>query len=237
MAQDFHLRIAWQGLIPGGQSIILHPPPTVPIVPQYNWTVDVPASTNMVFLMFDSSNHQGGASDLKTVGASTDTSCLNANSPSSTITSPNLHATTKSTSRSKTTTSLPSSTSHTPNRAGTGIVAGAAIGGLLALAGVVVTGVFCLRKRARSQDDWTYNGTGQDVNSQTPHPIANVRQDTFGQAPLDGYDFPVSTPGISHTTAGFTPNRLMPHPYAPNNTSNHYTEDGFSQASRPPAPA
>src|SRR5271154_1648991 len=70
-----------QGLIPGGQSVVLRPSASLT---EFDWTADVAASTDIVFLMVDSLGRQGGASDLMAVAASSDSTCLNSLSPSST---------------------------------------------------------------------------------------------------------------------------------------------------------
>lgn len=55
-----------------------------PVGPSYKWNTDVAAGTTMVFLMIDSKGLQGGSSDILMVASSPDSTCLNAQSPTST---------------------------------------------------------------------------------------------------------------------------------------------------------
>lgn len=52
--------------------------------PSYHWIADVGAGTTMVFLMIDADGRQGGSSDILTVASSSESSCLDAQSPTST---------------------------------------------------------------------------------------------------------------------------------------------------------
>lgn len=121
-----------KGLIPDGNTTVLSPP----IGKSFDWNVNVASATNLMFVMIDSQGRQGGASDLLTVGASDDSSCLNNLSPSSTATptptatSTNTPANTSTPTNSSTPTNL-----STGSKTSIGAIAGTAAGGLIALVG------------------------------------------------------------------------------------------------------
>ncbi|KAG0709444.1 hypothetical protein DFH29DRAFT_793805, partial [Suillus ampliporus] len=130
------LPVAIVGLIPGGQSLIFNST-------NYSFTsvLDVSAGSQLVFFMIDSMGIQGGVSELKQVSGSTDSSCLNANSPSST-------ASGSSPTASPTSSPSPSSSSNVA------LIAGTASGGGVVLAALIIFGVFllCRRRASRSPD-------------------------------------------------------------------------------------
>lgn len=92
-----------------------------PIGPSYNWITDVAAGTTMVFVMVDSRGRQGGSSDILTVASSDDSTCLNAQSPTST------------TSPSASGTGAPVVTETASSKASVGAIAGTALGAFIAL--------------------------------------------------------------------------------------------------------
>src|SRR6267154_122551 len=119
-----------QGLIPGGESVVLNPPTGS----SFNWVADVKAGTSLIFLMTDSQGRQGGSSDLMTVALSNDVSCLNATSPSSTTSVPS------STSSGVVTTSSgasPTSSQSTSSSSNVGAIAGTVVGCAIAIAALV----------------------------------------------------------------------------------------------------
>jgi len=124
------------GLIPDGQTTVMNPPNGL----SYQWTTDVGAGTTMMFLMIDSQGRQGGSSDVLTVASSDDSTCLNAQSPTSTAS--------QSTSGTGTTgaTGAPVVTETTTARVSVGTIAGTALGALIALAVLVTLGLFFLKK-------------------------------------------------------------------------------------------
>jgi hypothetical protein len=69
------------GLIPQGNSFILHPPDGSS---SYAWDAAIAAGTNVMFTLVDSNQRLGGTTDIIPVGYSSDTSCLNSTSPTST---------------------------------------------------------------------------------------------------------------------------------------------------------
>lgn len=124
------LPITIYGLIPGGQTTIMNPPNG----PSYQWITDVAAGTTMMFLMVDSQGRQGGSSDVLTVASSGDSTCLNAQSPTSTA------------NPSASGTSPPVATQTTGSQITVGAIAGTALGALIALAVLVTLGLFFLKK-------------------------------------------------------------------------------------------
>src|SRR6266404_1343870 len=83
---DSELILMFQGLVPGGTAIVLNAPNGAS---EYVWDpASIAAGTSVIFVMSDAQNHTGGVSDIKVTGATNDTSCLNANSPSVTQQSP-----------------------------------------------------------------------------------------------------------------------------------------------------
>ncbi len=95
--------------------------------------------------MADSQGRQGGSSDVKTVGTSTDQSCIDDSSPSSTA-APSSASPTVST----TTTvillrlrRLPAAAQDIP----IGAIAGTVLGGLVFLAAVITLALFFLRRK------------------------------------------------------------------------------------------
>jgi hypothetical protein len=106
-----------QGLIPGGQTTTMNPPNG----PSYHWTADVGAGTTMVFLMIDADDRQGGSSDILTVASSSESSCLDAQSPTSTA------------SPSASGTAPPVVTETASSKTSVGAIAGTALGALVAL--------------------------------------------------------------------------------------------------------
>lgn len=88
--------------------------------------------------MTDSQARQGGVSDLTTVAASTDNSCLVVGSPSSTM--PPSQSTSSPT---------PSPSSKTSN---VGIIAGSTVGGVAFLVLLIILGICCQRRASRSSN-------------------------------------------------------------------------------------
>lgn len=133
-----------QGLIPGGENFVLYPPTG----PNYTWVTDVEAGTSLIFFMIDSQGRQGGVSPLNTVQPLSNTSCINVNSPSSTASAPSQTSS--------------QGTSSGSNTATVGIIAGAAVGGVVLLVLLTILGVFCIRKasrQSRRKDDVIDDGS------------------------------------------------------------------------------
>ncbi|KAF9270154.1 hypothetical protein L218DRAFT_982784 [Marasmius fiardii PR-910] len=182
LSEDIQVPI--QGIVPGGTSFVLQPPMNSVA---YDWTANVYNGTSIVFLMVDSQGRQGGSSDIRTVQVSDDISCINSNSPSSTMV-----ASPTSTSESPTSTSPGSQSSSTPIAA----IAGTVIGGLVFLAVVITMGLFCLKRRndTRSHNRW---GGGTDFRRRS----GRLRGDNDGPESLSQHYIYTPTP---HTTNPFS---------------------------------
>ena len=126
--------------------------------------------------MFDSQGRNGGASPLVTVGESADSTCLNAQSPSSTA------------SQSPTSTSTMSSP-HSGIRLSGGAIAGIVVGSLAFLAVVIIIG-FCLgrRKQATDRSGVTYE------SSSAPFFDNHNHTNSSGNPAINSY-YSTSTPG------------------------------------------
>ncbi|KAJ6519751.1 hypothetical protein C8R45DRAFT_952610 [Mycena sanguinolenta] len=118
------------GVIPGGDSFVLDVPTGKA---SFDWTANVYNGTQIIFMMVDARGQSGG-SYLDTVGLSGDASCINSQSPSSTI-APGSTSTSSSTAAPAT----PSSN--------TGAIAGSVLGALVFLAVLITLGLFFLRQR------------------------------------------------------------------------------------------
>ncbi|KAI9445126.1 hypothetical protein H4582DRAFT_1913472 [Lactarius indigo] len=158
------LPVTIYGLVPGGTAIVLNVPNNAS---EYVWNpASIAAGTSVVFVMSDAQDHTGGASDIKVAGSTSDTSCLNANSPSVTQQST---PSTQTTSSSSTTRARPtasstkaSSSSGSNNISGTTLIA--AIAGTLIFLGVLAAlGVFLFR-RYRKKSSSRRQRTNFDVD-------------------------------------------------------------------------
>ena len=190
----------FQGIVPGGTSVVLN----LPLASgSFDWNADVAQGISMIFLMVDAVGRSGGSSDIKTVGASDDSSCLNNLSPSST---PAASATISPSASSGTSGSSTSSSTSKPHKGiSIAAVAGGVAGGLIFLACIITLSLFCLRKRrdtwgasssvfrqprnARSKVDLTYDpglspnmhpyasGSATPIGSSTPFSDSNAYLD------------------------------------------------------------
>ncbi|KAJ6604583.1 hypothetical protein DFH09DRAFT_1123188 [Mycena vulgaris] len=125
------------GVIPGGDSFVLHPPADSK---EFEWTADVYNGTEVIFTMIDAQLRTGGSA-LSITSPSSDLSCINSDSPSVTMIdlSPPSSTSTASPSAS-------SSVAATP-RSSTGAIAGSVLGALIFLAVLITLGLFFLRQR------------------------------------------------------------------------------------------
>jgi hypothetical protein len=142
-------------IVPGGNFIELGSSS-----PSFSWNTNVTAGTSMVFVMVDARGQQGGCSDVKIVGQSTDASCLLASGDVLTQTSAAPSATNTgapSGSATPTTTSgAPAATSADPSDSDGGghgshvaLIAGSVAGVVVAAAVLVTLGMFCVQQRRR----------------------------------------------------------------------------------------
>ncbi|KAG2154773.1 hypothetical protein DEU56DRAFT_770284 [Suillus clintonianus] len=173
-------------LIPGGESLIIHPPTG----PSYSWPVDVSAGTTLVFVMTDSQGRQGGSSDLETVALSNNATCLSANSPSSTASVPS--STTVSTSSGIS----PTSSQSTSSTSNTATIAGTAIGCVVALAALVTLGMFLLRKRKASRSPYVMSSSKRH-SRRLPSTDIDHEGSRYGHVPPI-YPFPYQADSVSH---------------------------------------
>jgi len=130
------------GVIPGGDSFALSAPISKT---SFDWTADVYNGTEIVFLMVDALGQTGG-SILSTVGLSGDASCINSQSPSSTI------APSSGSTSSPSSSSSPSAVPATPSTSNTGAIAGSVLGALVFLAVLITLGLFFLRQRQEKKN-------------------------------------------------------------------------------------
>jgi hypothetical protein len=176
-------------LIPGGQSLILHPP-TGPT--SYTWVADVSAGTTLVFVMTDSQGRQGGSSDLETVALSNNATCLSSNSPSSTASVP---SSTVSTTSSTSAGASPTSNQSTSSSSNTATIASAAIGCVVALAALVSLGMFLLRKRRASRSPYVISSKRH--SRRLPSTDLDHEGSQYGHVPPI-YPFPYQADSVSH---------------------------------------
>jgi len=131
-----------QVLIPGGEFVILNPPNGSS---SYSWVADVKEGTDLLFFMVDSQGNQGCISGIEQVSLSSDTSCLNVNSPSSTTSAPSV--TQSSTASTPSVTSSQSTPSTTRiNTTSVGIIAGSTVGGVVFLGLIIAISIHYRRK-------------------------------------------------------------------------------------------
>ena len=150
----------------------------------------------MIFSMQDAQGRQGGTSDIRVVGLSDDSSCLNNRSPSST---PGAPSPTSSGSTSTSGSSHPAA--PPPHGISIASIAGTVIGALLFLAIVITLVLFFLRKKLDSRTSGNIRGFIRTP----PESEIDLTYDP-GQAP-------VVTP---YSVRQNHDPGLAPHPYYPN---------------------
>ena len=105
----------------------------------------------MIFVMTDSQNRQGGSAELRNVGQSGATDCLNSSSPQSTSNAPSSTSTAQASS-------APSSDPNSDNKPSTALIVGSVLGVLLVLACVGSLLLFFVRRR-RARNAWSPHTT------------------------------------------------------------------------------
>lgn len=113
---------------------MLNPPPGET---SFNWTANVASGTSIVFIMTDAKGRSGGSSDLKVVGTSDDSSCIDASSPHSTA-----DALATQTNAPHATETVSVSSGPKP-----GEIAGVVIGGIALMALLTLFVLFCMRRQ------------------------------------------------------------------------------------------
>ncbi|KZP00977.1 hypothetical protein CALVIDRAFT_533299 [Calocera viscosa TUFC12733] len=138
------------GLIPLGQTFTLGPQQGT----TFDWTVNVQTGTSFFLVLADAAGNQGGTSSIQSVGSSDDSSCINGNSPSSTINAQPVQTSVPSTT--------PSST-PAPAESHTGAIIGGVVGGILALVALLLLLAFFWRRHqkraAEASSPTTYKRT------------------------------------------------------------------------------
>ncbi|KAI9573021.1 hypothetical protein HD554DRAFT_2064753 [Boletus coccyginus] len=182
------LPVTITGVIPGGNVFLLHATEA-----SFTWVANVAAGTTIVFTMTDAQGRSGGSSDAEMVNLSNDASCLNTNSPSSTV-NPVASSTAVSSS-----TSSPTQTS-TSSGVSWGIIAGAAVGAVVAVAAIVTLAVCYLKRHRRSPYGLAPTQNLRRANSVELDPGI----DNFQHPPI--YPFPYQTDSVSRLAPPVIPN-------------------------------
>jgi hypothetical protein len=121
---------------------------------EYVWNpASIAAGTTVLFAMSDAQNRTGGVSQIMVAGSTTDTSCLNANSPSVTQQSTQTSLSTSSSSAS----SKPSATASGSSKISITTLIAAIAGGLIFLGVLAALGAFIFRRRRKSSRRRTAN--------------------------------------------------------------------------------
>jgi hypothetical protein len=212
-------------LVPGGTAIVLNAPNGAT---EYVWNpASIAAGTTVLFAMSDAQNRTGGVSQIMVAGSTTDTSCLNANSPSVTQQSTQTPLSTSSSSAS----SNPSATASGSSKISITTLIAAIAGGLIFLGVLAALGAFIFRRRRKSSRRRTANfevdGGYQDSPSHIPAHVGAV--DYFPTHPATGAPYemprlensiarlnnhpsPVATTPYEMSRMENSVSRLIPHP-------------------------
>jgi len=190
----------------------------------YEWTVNAARGTSMIFFMTDSQGHQGGSSDLRSVGASDDTSCLDKTSPSTTIDAPGSTQTTQTGVQPS-----PPSASLPPSPISAASIAGAIIGSVLFLAVAITLALFFLKRMPNKGSktsipprvDLTDGDTGSHLHhhgsaSSFSYPLPNRRMDSGsypGHFSPSDFKYPASEASFPDSTVPPPPTLYPPQPH------------------------
>jgi hypothetical protein len=147
--------------------------------------------------MTDAAGNSGGSSDIELVALSNDASCLNTNSPSSTVTS-----IPSSTAASSATSSPTQTSTSTTSGVSSGTIIGAAVGGVLAVTAIVALAVFYLKRHGRSS-----YGLAPTRNSGRPNSVElDPGMDNFQHPPI--YPFPYQADSVHRLAPPVIPGSL-----------------------------
>lgn len=175
---------------------MLHPGATAT---SFTWNANVPAGTEIIFMMTDAQGRSGGSSDIELVALSNDNSCLNGNYPSSTATA--APSSTAMTSTTTTSTATPTQTSSSSSGVSIGAIAGTAAGVVVAVAALVTLALFCIKKRRGNRSPY-----GHQTARSSRH-LASIdldpATDNFQHAPI--YPFPYQTDSVSRLAPPIVP--------------------------------
>ncbi|KAG8692166.1 hypothetical protein FRC08_009972 [Ceratobasidium sp. 394] len=198
------------GLIPLGKTFILSPPEG----DSYTWNANVASGTNIVFIMVDSQGRQGGSSDLYTVSASDDSSCINANSPGSTAQS------TATATASSSPTSSPSGTTNNATVIGGSIAGGAVF--LIALASLIWFLLQRNRQRRRHDGD---ESSVEGMNKRNGRSVDLIPDNQSGHS-RPGAQYPLPSPHTGDPLQGHGRSVYDPDPYVlppPSESQGYFT--------------
>ncbi|OCH96068.1 hypothetical protein OBBRIDRAFT_787521 [Obba rivulosa] len=190
------------GLIPAGDSFILNAPSGQD---SFNWTADLPAMTDVLFIMTDSKGRQGGSTQIDTVGMSDTSACLTGNYPTSVANPPSASTSSTSSASASSSSAASNSGSNSKDSSGTSgaTIAGAVIGSLLGIAVAASLVIFFMRKR-RTRTGQYYDDEG--VYAYRPTPTTNpvdLIHDSAGPAATPDpviHPYPFTQPGMQETT-------------------------------------
>ncbi|KAG1881065.1 hypothetical protein F4604DRAFT_1746187 [Suillus subluteus] len=182
-------------LIPGGQPVVFNSNSDT-----FTSVVDVNQGTNLVYFVTDSEGRQGGVSGFEQVLGSSNSSCLSANSPSSTAgisATSTASPTSSSSSPSSSSSSSPSSNSSQSNIA---VIAGAVGGGGAVLIALVIFGMCLWRKRRASRSLDVQSPTTSHLQRTDPKYEASPYSDIPSP-----FTFPYQTNPLSYHTRSIQP--------------------------------
>ncbi|KAG1860640.1 hypothetical protein DFJ58DRAFT_778309 [Suillus subalutaceus] len=178
-------------LIPGGQPVVFNSNSDT-----FTSVVDVHQGTNLVYFVTDSEGRQGGVSGFEQVLGSSNSSCLSANSPSSTA---GISAT--STASPTSSSSSPSSSSSgSPSQSNVAVIAGAVGGGGAVLIALVIFGMCLWRKRRASRSLDVQSPTTSHLQRTDPKYEASPYSDIPSP-----FTFPYQTNPLSYHTRSIQP--------------------------------
>jgi len=181
----------YQGIVPRGTAVVLN----LPLVSKsFDWNTNVAQGTSMIFLMMDAAGRSGGSSDIKTVGASDDSGCLNNLSPSSTPavpTSSGISTPVASTTSETSTLSSPTSSSAPKKGTPIGVIVGGVIGALIFLAIAITLALFFLPKK---RDSWGAGSSSFRPPRRTQHELDLTYDPEYAPTMYPRSATPMATP-------------------------------------------
>ncbi|CAG7846699.1 SubName: Full=Uncharacterized protein {ECO:0000313/EMBL:CCA71506.1} [Serendipita indica DSM 11827] len=179
-------RVKIQGLIPVGSTFDLVPPENSS---SFNWTVNIASGTRVLFFIQDDDGKLSKTSPILNVGGNGNSSCIDDDSPHSTVSS----ATQEPTSPTATSSPMPTGGSPSDNN---GAIIGGAVGGavlFLILIGILV--FFLMRRSRRSLKKY------------------NKRRARDGPDGMRAVDLAPSTPNLHTENHQLPPMAFEPEPF------------------------
>lgn len=176
-------------LIPGGQPFVWNSVNSF----TFSSVVNVNTGTNLLYFVTDSTGRQGGVSGFEQVLGSSDSSCLGANSPSSTA---GMSATATATTTASPTSSS-SSSSSSSSTSNVALIAGAAGGGAAVLTALIVLMCLWRKRRARRSLDVQSSTKSYPSRLQRTDPKHDISP--RGDVPPE-FPFPYKTNPLSYHT-------------------------------------